>query len=117
MNAAERIVRGPQRVVLYNEPYIAVASRKHPGLMGATLERAWAEIATELEPVFLEAERLGRATSMEDNFYLQRNGYLEETFFSYNLIPVRAEEGNIGGFYNAAFETTRQKIWERRTST
>ncbi len=117
MNAAERFVRGPQRVVLYNEPYIAVASRKHPGLMGATLERSWAEIATELEPVFLEAERLGRATSTEDNFYLQRNGYLEETFFSYNLIPVRAEEGTIEGFYNAAFETTRQKIWERRTST
>ncbi|KAF6225924.1 hypothetical protein HO173_012696 [Letharia columbiana] len=109
---------GPQRAVLYNEAYIAVASRKHPGLMGATLERAWAEVAKDLEPVFLTAERLGRATSMEDTpFYLQRHGYLEETFFSYNLIPVRAENGKTEGFYNAAFETTRQNIWERRTST
>lgn len=109
---------GPQRVVLYNEPYIAVASRKHPGMMGATLERSWAEIADDLEPVFLDAERLGRATSMEDTpLYLQRHGYLEETFFSYNLIPVREENGKTVGFYNTAFETTRQKIWERRTST
>lgn len=118
MNAAERFARGPQRVVLYNEPYIAVASRKHPGMMGATLERSWAEIADDLEPVFLDAERLGRATSMEDTpLYLQRHGYLEETFFSYNLIPVREENGKTVGFYNTAFETTRQKIWERRTST
>lgn len=109
---------GPQRAVLYNEAYTAVASRKHPGLMGATLERAWAEIAKDLEPVFLTAERLGRATSMEDTpFCLQRHGYLEETFFSYNLIPVRAEDGKTEGFYNAAFETTKQNIWERRTST
>ena len=85
--------------------------------MGATVEKAWAEIAKELETVFLDSERLGRATTREDTFYLRRHGYLEETYFSYSLIPVRAENGNIEGFYNAAFETTRQKIWERRTST
>lgn len=118
MKAAERSSRGPQRVVLYNEPYIAVASRKHPGLMGAILESAWAEVAKDLESVFLNAERLGRATSMDDTpFYLHRHGYLEETFFSYTLIPVRAEHGSTEGFYNTAFETTKQKIGERRTST
>lgn len=86
--------------------------------MGATLRQFWAEVANDLEPVILTSERLGRATSMEDTpFYLQRHGYLEETFFSYSLIPVRAENGRTEGFYNAAFETTRQKIWERRTST
>lgn len=104
--------------MFYNEAYITVASKKHPGLMGATLKQAWGEIAKDLEPVFLTAERLGRATSMEDAcLYVQRHGYLEETYFSYNFIPVRAENGDIEGFYNAAFETTRQKIWERRTST
>ena len=118
MYAAKRFARGPQRVVLYNKPYIAVASGKHPDLMGATLDQAWAEIQDQLEQVFLDAERLGRATSMVDNpFYIHRHGYLEETFFSYNMIPVRAENSKIEGFYNAAFETTRQKIWERRTST
>lgn len=118
MNAADMCGRGPQRVVLYNEAYIAVASRKHPKLMGATLKQGWAEIANDLEPVFLNAERLGRATTLENtSFYIQRHGYLEETFFSYNLVPVRDENGKTEGFYNAAFETTRQKLWERRTST
>ena len=104
--------------MLYNEAYIAVASGKHPKLMGATVEQSWAEIAKDLESVFINAERLGRATSIDDSpFYIQRHGYLEETFFSYNMVPVRAQNGNTEGFYNAAFETTRQKIWERRTST
>ena len=86
--------------------------------MGATLEQSWAEIANDLEPVFLDAERLGRATSIDDTlFFIHRHGYLEEAFFSYSMIPVRAEDGHTEGFYNAAFETTRQKIWERRTST
>ena len=86
--------------------------------MGATVEQSWAEIAKDLEPVFINAERLGRATSIDDSpFYIQRHGYLEETFFSYSMVPVRAQNGNTEGFYNAAFETTRQKIWERRTST
>lgn len=118
MNAAKNSPRGPERVVLYNEAYIAVADRKHPGMMGATLKHSWAEVADDLQPVFLSAERLGRATSVEDaTFYLQRHGYLEETYFSYSLIPVRAGNGHTEGFYNAAFETTRQKIWERRTFT
>ena len=104
--------------MLYNEAYIAVASRKHPQMMGATLEQGWAEVAKELEPVFLSAERLGRATTLEDKlFYIQRHGYVEETFFSYNMVPIRDENGNTEGFYNASFETTKQKIWERRTST
>lgn len=105
-------------MVIYNEAYIAVASRKHPQIMGATLEQGWAEVAKELEPVFLSAERLGRATTLEDKlFYIQRHGYVEETFFSYNTVPIRDENGNTEGFYIAPFETTKQKIWERRTST
>lgn len=118
MNAAKSSPRGPERVFLYNEAYIAVADRKHPGMMGATLKDSWAEVADDIESGLLSAERLGRATSVEDaTYYLRRHGYLEETYFSYNLVPVRAANGDTEGFYNAAFETTRQNIWERRTFT
>ena len=85
--------------------------------MGATVETSWAEIIEDLEPVFRKSEQIGRATNMETNLFLQRHGYLEETFFSYSFLPIRADNGDIEGFYDVAFETTRQKIWERRTST
>ena len=104
--------------MIYNEPYVAVASEKHPSLMGSTLVRSWAEIAQDLEPAFSRAEADQRATTMTDTlFFIERGGYLEETYFSFNLIPVRDQSDVTQGFYNTAFETTKQKIWERRTST
>lgn len=110
--------RGPQKIVMYNEPYIAVASKKHPSLMGSTLAQSWAEIATDLEPAFALADAEGRAETMEDTpFFIERDGYLEETYFSYNPIPICDQSGITRGFYITAFETTRQKVWERRTST
>ena len=40
MNAAQYSPRGPHRVLIYNEAYMAVASRIYPALMGATVEQA-----------------------------------------------------------------------------
>lgn len=86
--------------------------------MGSTIAEAWPEIANIFELAFAEAESTGRAISMENTpLFLHRHGYLEETYFSYSLIPVRGNDGVTEGFYVAGFETTRQKIWERRTST
>ena len=110
--------RGPQKVVIYNESYVDVASTKHPTLMGSTLSRSWAEIAEDLEPAFARAETDRRATTMDDTlFFIERGGCLEETYFSFNLIPIRDQTESTHGFYNTAFETTKKKIWERRTST
>lgn len=110
--------RGPDRVVLYNEAYVAIASHKHPLMMGQTIVQAWGEILPSLEDSFATAEREGQAVSMDDNqLFLQRHGYVEETFFSYSLIPIRDEQGQTRGYYCAGWETTRQKLWERRTST
>lgn len=86
--------------------------------MSSTLARSWAEIATDLEPAFVLAQREGKAKTMDDTpFFIERDGYLEETYFSFNLIPVYYQPGNTHGFYNTAFETTREKVWERRTTT
>lgn len=86
--------------------------------MGSTLAQSWAEIATDLAPAFSQSEAAGRAETMEDTpFFIERNGYLEETFFSFNLIPICDQSATTHGFYNTAIETTRQKVWERRAST
>ena len=41
----------------------------------------------------------------------------QRSFFSWSMIPLRGQTGNIEGFYNPAFETTRQTISDRRTKT
>ncbi|QIW97479.1 hypothetical protein AMS68_002997 [Peltaster fructicola] len=46
-----------------------------------------------------------------------RNEYLEETYFSWSIIPMLGDDGSVMGLYNPAFEKTRRKIAERRMLT
>lgn len=48
---------------------------------------------------------------------MNRAGFLEETYFSWALIPLVGEDGTVVGIYNPAFEKTQQKIAERRMHT
>ena len=47
---------------------------------------------------------------------VERNGYQEELWASWAIIPVPADNGGVGT-YNAVFETTKQVLAERRMST
>lgn len=49
--------------------------------------------------------------------YLHRSGFLEETYFSWALVPLLREDGTVVGVYNPAFEKTRRKVAERRMLT
>src|SRR5690606_15716614 len=44
---------------------------------------------------------------------MERRGYLEETYFNYNLSPITAEDGRIEGVFNAGMETTSRVIAAR----
>ena len=47
--------------------------------------------------------------------FLDRNGYLEETFFTFSLSPIRDESGDMGGIFHPVTETTEQMLSQRRT--
>jgi hypothetical protein len=53
----------------------------------------------------------------DDCLFLKRNGFLEESYFSWSIIPLVGEDGSVVGLYNPAFEKTRRKIAERRMLT
>lgn len=109
---------GPHHVAIYNAAYIDLAGQKHPQLMGAKYCDAWSEIWDELRPVFEAAWGSGQATMKNDNqLFINRHGFLEETFFSWSLIPLVGTEGEVVGLYNPAFENTRRKVTERRMLT
>jgi len=109
---------GRELTVIYNGAYVAMAGRKHPGLMGATYKEAWAEIWDEIEPIFESAWESGQATMKnDDRFIVNRDGFDEEAFFSWSIVPLVGEDGNVVGLYNPAFENTRRKIAERMMLT
>src|SRR5215207_5406755 len=76
------IIWGPGRVQIYNDGYWPICGDKHPRSMGQDYRACWFsawdaiggpfESASAGEPDFLVNQRM----------FLDRNGYLEETFFT-----------------------------------
>ncbi|KAF2969964.1 hypothetical protein GQX73_g3641 [Xylaria multiplex] len=109
---------GREFTVIYNEAYVAMAGRKHPKLMGSRYKDAWAEIWDEMQSTFECAWESGQATMKnDDRFILRRDGYDEEAFFSWSIVPLVGEDGTVVGLYNPAFENTRRKMAERMMLT
>lgn len=97
---------------------IGLAGQKHPSLMGQRYKVAWAEIWDDVKEVFANARLTGQATMKDDDcLFMKRNGFLEETYFSWSIIPMVGQDGTVMGLYNPAFEKTRRKIAERRMLT
>lgn len=112
---------GDDLVAIYNEAYVLLAGQKHPALMGQRYREAWEEIWDDVEDVFANARSTGQATMKDDDcLFIHRSGtpgVLEETYFSWSIIPLVGPDGSVVGLYNPAFEKTRRKVAERRMLT
>ncbi|KAK5131794.1 hypothetical protein LTR08_000549 [Meristemomyces frigidus] len=109
---------GEDLIAIYNEAYIMLAGQKHPKLMGQSYREAWHEIWDDVKEVFSNAKSTGEATMKDDDcLFIKRGDYLEETYFSWSIIPMVGRGGGVMGLYNPAFEKTRRKIAERRMLT
>ncbi|KZL88033.1 hsp90-like protein [Colletotrichum incanum] len=109
---------GEDNVTIYNEAYIELAGQKHPKLMGMRYQDAWPEIWNDLEPIITNAWTNGQSVMKNDNqLFIMRHGFVEETFFSWSIIPLLGSDGQVVGLYNPAFENTRRKVNERRMLT
>ncbi|KAI5864773.1 hypothetical protein GGS23DRAFT_462863 [Durotheca rogersii] len=109
---------GEELTTIYNEAYVALAGAKHPKLMGQSYKEAWLEIWSEVGPILDSAWESGQATMKnDDNLILRRNGFDEETFFSWSIVPLIGSTGSVAGLFNPAFDNTRRKVAERRMLT
>jgi hypothetical protein len=56
---------------------------------------AWAEIWGGVEDAFSNAMKSGQATMKDDDcLFLKRDDRLEETYFSWSIIPLVGEDGS-----------------------
>ena len=105
---------GSELTTIYNDAYIQVAGEKHPGLLGKSGKDAWAEIWHDLGPL-VDSVFAGKATWSEDQvLYMNRRGYVEETYFTFSYSPVLDESGKVGGLFCACIETTDKVLAARR---
>jgi PAS domain S-box-containing protein len=109
------IIWGPQYTQIYNDGYRVLCGDKHPASLGMDYSECWASAWSALATPFDRA-RSGRTSYLENQrMFLFRNGYLEETFFTFSLSPIRDESGEIGGLFHPVTETTATMLSARRT--
>ncbi len=110
---------GPQLVILYNDEYVPVLGpAKHPAALGQPAANVWAEIWPVIGPMIAQVQEQGLATRSRDlQLHLNREGYLEETYFSFSYSPIYDEHGRVGGVFCPCIETTEKVIGERRLTT
>jgi PAS domain-containing protein len=106
---------GPRKIWLYNDAFVPILGRKHPGALGRpALDEVWVEARQDLEPLF---DRVfgGEPVHMQDiELQLDRAGQLEEAHFAFSYTPVRDDAGSVVGLFGACIETTEQVLAGRR---
>jgi len=105
---------GPHHVQIYNDGYWPICGEKHPHSLGQDFRECWASAWPVIGEAFSSA--LAGKTSFLENqrIFLDRNGYLEETFFTFSFSPIRDETG-VAGLFHPVTETTGRMLSERRT--
>jgi PAS domain S-box-containing protein len=108
------IVWGPERTQIYNDGYWPICGAKHPHAMGQDFRECWASAWPAIGNAFECAEK-GKTCYLENQrMFLDRNGYLEETFFTFSFSPIRDENG-VQGLFHPITENTASMLSERRT--
>ncbi len=108
------VIWGPRYVQIWNEAYAGVCGDKHPGELGSDYRECWASAWPAIGGAF-DAACAGEAAYLENQpMFLDRNGYLEETFFTFSLSPIRGESGEVAGLFHPVTETTPRMLSERR---
>ncbi|EYF04289.1 ATP-binding protein [Chondromyces apiculatus] len=113
------IAWGPRYVQMYNDAYRPICgATKHPASLGEEAAVTWPEVWHMLGPGFDKILATGEANWVEDLMMpLDRNGYLEECYFTYSHSPIRDETGGVGGIFSALSETTARVLDGRRLRT
>jgi len=111
------IAWGPELAFLYNDDYAPVFGAKHPHVLGLPFAEIWSDIWEQIEPL-VDRTLSGRAVWQEDLLIpMERNGYREDTWFSFSYNPVWDDSGAIAGMFCACTETTNKVLAERQIGT
>ena len=110
---------GPELAMVYNDAYRPIlGTTKHPGALGRPTKDVWPEVWDIVGPTLEDVLRGGDPTWSEDQMLvIDRNGYLEECYFTYSFSPIPVDSGEIGGVLCIVSETTERVLGERRLGT
>ncbi len=105
---------GPELINFYNDAYLPIIGGKHPGALGRPARLVWAEIWEQISERIAAAMQGEASYAEAELLVMQRNGYPEETYYTFSFSPVPEEDGSIGGIVCANTDDTDRVIGARR---
>ncbi len=107
---------GPDLIQFYNDGYRpSIRADKHPAAVGQRGIECWPEIWHIIGPQIDDVMTRGNSTWNTNQLVpINRNGKLEEVYWTYSYSPVRDKDGTVQGTLVVCSETTEQVLSERR---
>ena len=106
---------GPALTYFYNDAYKSIIGGKHPWALGRPLAEVWSEIWGDIGQMIDTVMTKGQGTYVEAQLLImQRNGYPEETYYTFSYSPILNHDGSVGGILCANTDDTRRVIGERQ---
>jgi PAS domain S-box-containing protein len=110
---------GPELIQFYNDGYRpSIRGDKHPTALGQRGMECWPEIWEIIGPQIEAVMTRGESTwNINQLVPINRNGKLEEVYWTYSYSPVWVSDGTAQGTLVVCSETTEQVLSERRLRT
>ena len=110
------ILWGPDYIQLYNDAERTMLGAKGATALGCRARDVFPETWEYVGPLFDRIMREGQAytTLADQQFWLNRHGFLEECYFALSFSPISDDTGLVGGVFATGMDTTERVIEERR---
>jgi signal transduction histidine kinase/DNA-binding response OmpR family regulator len=106
---------GRELTFFYNDAYKAIIGGKHPWALGRPTSEVWREIWGDIETMLATAMGGIEGTYVEEQLLImERNGYPEETYYTFSYSPIPDDDGRPGGIICANTDDTKRVIGERQ---
>ena len=102
---------GAELVQIYNDAYRPSLGQgdRHPRALGAKGREFWTDIWSAIGPQIEQVMTKGESTWHENQYLpIERNGHLEDVWWTYSYSPVYEVSGAIGGTLVVCMETTQR---------
>ena len=104
---------GRERNLMYNDAYAPFLGQREAAALGQKFEMIWSDIWADIEPIVAVALSGEGTWSDEMPLTLRRNGYDEETYWSFSYSPLYDDAGEVAGMINIASDSTATVLTRR----
>lgn len=109
---------GRQLIKFYNDPYKAIVGGKHPWALGSPASVVWKDIWLDIEDMLRRVMEDDEGTYVEAQLLImERNGYPEETYYTFSYTPIPGDDGGTAGMICFNTDDTYRIISERQLKT